>query len=138
MNDLQTEWTIIHKDIERYECHTLAIKLFAVLISSFSLAYSINELLVISIILVLWLQDGIWKTFQQRLHSRILIIEQSIQNNPNENCTPFQLYTQWEGKRPGAIGLIQHYLSSSIKPTVAYPYVILIGLIIIFRVMNIT
>ena len=127
MNDFQKEWTVIHNDIEKYERFSLLIKLFAIFISVFSLAFSINTLFCTLLIMLLWLQEGIWKTFQSRLQIRILLLEHEIRAK-TENPA-FQLYSQWQNERLGIITLLKEYLSNSLKPTVAYPYIILIILL---------
>ncbi len=124
MNDFQNEWAIIHNDIEKYQRFSLIIKLFSILICTISITTSSNPLVTIFIILILWLQDGIWKTFQQRLESRILIIESNIKNKTDNNS--FQLYSEWQENRSGTIKLITEYILNSLKPTVAYPYIVLI------------
>ena len=132
MNDLQNEWVIIHGDIEKYEKFSLAIKLFSVLVSTLLIAYVVNKWVAVALILVLWLQDGIWKTFQKRLEVRIFYIEQKLQNKADENSIAFQLYSQWEDKRQGVAGLIKEYLTNASKPTVAYPYAFLVLLMLFF------
>jgi len=131
MNDFQSEWAILHGDIEKYERFSLIIKLFSVLIFALSVAFSINTLIAVSTMLILWLQDGIWKTFQNRLEARILIIEKGIENHANENNLAFQLYSEWQQKRSGILNLIKEYLFSSLKPTVAYPYIVLVILLFV-------
>jgi len=128
MNDFQNEWAIIHSDIEKHERFSLIIKLFTVLIFILSEAISIDSLLAISLIFILWLQDGIWKTFQKRLETRILIIEDNIENN--RKGSEFQLYSEWQKNRQSYSCLIKEYLFNSLKPTVAYPYIILVSLLI--------
>jgi len=128
MNDFQNEWAIIHNDIEKYQRFSLIIKLFSILICTLSITTSINPFVTIFIILILWLQDGIWKTFQQRLESRILIIESNIKNKTDNNS--FQLYSEWQENRSGAIKLVTEYMFNSLKPTVAYPYIVLISLLL--------
>ncbi len=129
MTDFQNEWAILHSDIEKYQRFSLIIKLFSILTCTLSIAFSINTFVTIFIILVLWLQDGIWVTFQQRLESRVLVIEDSIKNLKNNNA--FQLYSEWQSNRPGSIKLLTEYTLNSLKPTVAYPYIALIVLLII-------
>jgi hypothetical protein len=41
-----------------------------------------------------------------------------------------QFNSAWEESRPGAIGLIAEYLKNAIRPTVAFPHVMLIALIV--------
>ncbi len=132
MNDLQNEWAIIHSDIEKYERFSLTIKLFSVLVSTLLIAYVVDKWIAVVLILVLWLQDGIWKTFQKRLEARIVYIEQELQNKTDENSMAFQLYSQWEDNRQGVAGLIKEYLTNAAKPTVAYPYAFLALLMLFF------
>jgi len=132
MNDFQQEWAIIHSDIEKYEHLSLIIKLFSLLIFTLSLAFSIETLATIFILLILWLEEGIWKTFQQRLESRALFIEQQIKRETDKNNTSFQLYSEWKNNRLGSVYLIKEYLSNSIRPTVAYPYVLMIPFLYFF------
>lgn len=132
MNDFQQEWTIIHSDIEKYEHLSLIIKLFSLLIFTLSLAFSIESLATIFILLILWLEEAIWKTFQQRLESRALFIEQQIKQETDQNNTSFQLYSEWKNNRLGSVYLIKEYLSNSIRPTVAYPYILMIPFLYFF------
>ncbi len=129
-NDLKKEWALLHSDIEKYERFSLLIKLFGVLISALGIAYFANGLLTAIFIFILWLQDAIWKTFQKRLEARIIFIEQQLKTEPDSNGQAFQFYSQWQDQRQGAVGLIKEYLLNAAKPTVAYPYVILIALIL--------
>lgn len=128
MNDLQKEWAILHADFEKYERFSLFIKLFSVLISVLGFIYLANGLFASIFIFILWLQDAIWKTFQKRLEARIIYIEQQLQSAPDSGGKAFQFYSQWQNQRSGVVGLIKEYLSSAAKPTVAYPYVLLVSL----------
>ena len=129
MHKQQTEWSILHQDIEKYERYALLIKLFSVLICLLTFAYELSTWLAILFILILWLQNGIWQTFQGRLEYRILFIEQQLQNKSNSDEMGFQLYTQFQGQRLGVVGLVKEYTINSLKPTVAYPFVVLVVVI---------
>lgn len=131
MNNLQNEWSILHSDIEKYERFSLLIKLFSLLICLLATAYTLNEWFTILLILILWLQNGIWKTFQGRLESRILNIEQHLLNKTSPDDIAFQLYSQWQGERQGALELIKEYCNNSFKPTVAYPYILLVIVVLV-------
>lgn len=126
MNDFQNEWTIIHNNIESYQRLSLTIKLFSILICSLSLFFSIDTLTTSLLLLILWLEDAIWTTFQKRLETRIFFIEEKIKENNIEYNGAFQLYSEWQNNRSGFLHLIKEYLSNSVKPTVAYPYCILV------------
>lgn len=133
MNNFKNEWAILHGDIEKYERFSLIIKLFSVLISGLCAAYYVAAWFSVVLIFVLWLQDGIWKTFQKRIEARILFIETALRTNEDENSEAFQFYSQWEDNRKGVIGLVKEYLSNSAKPTVAYPYVVLVLLQLVYH-----
>jgi len=132
MSKLENEWTILHADIERYERNSLYIKLTAVLVSLISMLMGLNVFLAVLLLMILWLQDGIWKTFQNRLVSRIVNLEDQIKRSTNDD-DGMQLYSQWENQRQGVLGLVREYLKNALKPTVAYPYVVLILLAVALR-----
>lgn len=131
MNDFQNEWVIIHSDIERYERYSLVIKLFSVLITVLSVALAVNEGFAVVLLLVLWLQDGIWTTFQKRLEERIRFIEQKLKIVVDKNDAAFQLYSQWQDKQQSSTRVIKEYLLNALKPTVVFPHVLLILLMLI-------
>jgi hypothetical protein len=132
---LKSEWITLQNQFDSYEKFSLFIKLFSILICCilvFSLNAGLWSLLVVAI---LWLQDAIWKTFQNRIGQRLEVVEQAIQDNPNhvpEHLlhTGMQFNLAWNQSRPQAIGLISEYIKQSLKPTVAYPHVLLIALVI--------
>jgi len=126
MNDFQQEWAIIHNNIESYQRLSLTIKLFSILIFSLSLFFSIDTLTTNLLLLILWLEDAIWTTFQKRLETRIFFIEEKIKNKANDYTSAFQLYSEWQNNRAGSLHLIKEYLFNAVKPTVAYPYCILV------------
>jgi len=132
MQEFKNEWGILHSNIEKYERYSLLIKLTAVITGILTLAFWNNIWLTVFFILILWLQDGIWKTFQRRLEERILFIEKEMQNQAETQEQAYQFYTQWQNKRQGIVGLVKEYLANSLKPTVAYPYTILLVLFSIF------
>ncbi len=132
-DDFKNEWVMLHNNIEKYENFSLIIKLVSVLASIFSIAFIATGWVVVAIIFILWLQDGIWKTFQKRLEERIVLIEKNLSIDfSREDCVAFQLYSQWAGKRLGSVSLVKEYLLNSVKPTVAYPYVFLIVLVLVY------
>ena len=131
MSNLQNEWAIIHHDIEMYERYSLLIKLFSILISIIAIAYQIHVYLAVIFISILWLQDGIWTTFQNRMQSRILLIENDLQKKVDKVLPAYQLYTEWNKQGKGGLAVIKEYVFNSIKPTVAYPYIALIALMLL-------
>jgi hypothetical protein len=75
---------------------------------------------------VFWLQDSIWKTFQGRFENRLLAIEAAIADNHNEaGCQFNQAYQQ---QAYHGVGLILEYLRQALRPTVMYPYIVLLAI----------
>ena len=121
---LSQEWNTLHQDHERYDRYALLIKLTAVLASLLSLGLAMALWLALVFVLVLWLQEGIWRTVQARTAERLLTIEKILeQQDPSSGM---QFYSNWQANRPGTAGLIKEYLLNAMRPTVAYPYVILL------------
>ncbi len=125
---LVKEWQSLHVSHEQYEQYSLIIKLFSVALTLFSLAFYQVGLVTVLLLGILWLQEGIWKTYQARTCNRIELIEQALKN---KNLVAFQFYSQFAEQRPSAVGLIKEYITNSLKPTVIFPYVPLICIIII-------
>lgn len=132
---LQNEWLTLQTQFDSYEKCSLAIKLFNILLASLSLFILHASIWALVICAVVWLQDGIWKTFQGRIAQRLEVVERSIkycsiEESVDSSHLPMQFNSAWEESRPGAIGLVAEYIKNAIKPTVAFPHVILIALII--------
>jgi len=125
---LNEEWKILHQDFERYDRYSLLIKLTAVLSSLIIVGLAINLWIAIIFILVIWLQEGIWRTVQARTAERLLALEEMIKSDNQKSA--MQFYSNWEATRHSAAGLIKEYLLNALRPTVAYPYIVLLGLLI--------
>ena len=84
--------------------------------------------LTLSLLLVLWLQDAIWKTYQSRIEVRLLKIEtKSAENQKDEiDQGAFQFNRDFEQSRPSTKGLIVEYGKQALRPTIAYPHVVLV------------
>ena len=123
---LSQEWNILQNNYEQYEKSALLIKLTGIVLCTLSTVIAVHEILISTIILVLWMQEGIFRTYQSRLGERILCIERLIKQNTSEDGTAFQLHSTWLATRPGAVGLIAEYAKSAMRPTVAFPYVVLL------------
>ncbi len=123
--DLKEEWCLQQTQFDSYEKHSLAIKLMSVavtVIAVFSNGQGIAAF--IAVLLVLWLQDAIWKTFQSRIEQRLLKIEQALADN--DALTPFQFNRDFAQQRRGFSGLLQEYIGQAVRPTVAYPHAALV------------
>ena len=129
--DLVKEWQQLHSSNEKYEYFALVIKLVAIVLTVFQIISDLPNTIVLLVLAVLWLQEGIWKTYQSRTNDRIERLEQALldikledKRLANENDTiAFQFYLQWSKNRAGSIALMKEYIKNSVKPTVIYPYV---------------
>lgn len=131
---LSQEWQTLHQEHERYDRYGLLIKLTAALTCLLTIGLTMNLMLALALVLVLWLQEGIWRTVQARTSARLLIVER-ILKEPADHAA-MQFYSEWEASRPGTKGLIKEYLHNAVRPTVAYPYIILLGLQTIATTFN--
>ncbi len=123
---MQTEWTILQTQYDSYEKYSLVIKLLAIAIAVIAGIYNQIGYFVVLILAVLWLQDGIWKTFQARIESRLLIVESLIEQEDFAQACQFN--RQFAENRLSGSALIKEYLCQSVRPTVAFPHVVLIAL----------
>ena len=98
--------------------------MLAVLVLVAGLIAKLNVIDIVLLLLVLWLQEGIWKTFQSRTESHLLALEKASSDNDEKFGLSF--YSEWNESRPGIKKLIFQYISNSLRPTVAYPYVVLL------------
>ena len=139
--DLVKEWQALHSSHEHYEHFALLIKLVAIVLTISLLIFDQSIIVTLLMLAILWLQEGIWKTYQARTSNRIALIEQALINTKRDNknlvvdfnTSAFQFYHQWRDSRSGAITLIKEYLKNSVKPTVVYPYVPLMLLALIAK-----
>lgn len=138
LNYLGQEWKALQKSYDQYEFYSLVIKLLTVILVFFSVVLGINIWAACFFLGVLWLQDAIWKTFQARIEIRLVKLEELIaqereqiekqveQLHIEQLIIPFQFNRDFAQLRQGPIGLVKEYLSSMLRPTVAYPYLVFI------------
>ena len=130
---LQQEWLTLQRQYERYESGGLHIKLFAVALTALGLMAALPAAWLCGLVALLWLQEGIYRTFQSRLGQRIRRVEQLIRQVASAPSTcpqqgaAFQLHSEWLASRRAALGLVREYLRSACRPTVAYPYLLLLS-----------
>ncbi|TYK65644.1 hypothetical protein [Colwellia echini] len=130
---LLAQWQTLHNSHEDYEKYALIIKIVAILICLVSVIYSISTFVGLLLLATLWLQEGIWKTFQQRTESAIIAVEEKLALLTTDTDTiPYLFYTQWHANRSGVTALIAEYIANALKPTVIYPYLPLMLIVIIF------
>lgn len=133
---LLSQWQTLHNSHESYEHYALIIKLFSVAITVACFMYKISPLIIFIILALLCLQEGIWKTFQSRAANAILNIEQKIatvDSQQDNNAMSLHLfYTDWQESRTSTVALICEYIKNTLKPTVLYPYLPLMLVILVF------
>lgn len=122
--DFSSEWQTLHNSHEKYEHFALLIKIFAVALTLIAIMHSLSVFLILLLLAILWLQEGIWKTFQARTCMRIENIEQAMSKKQTDDSeiSAFQLYSQWTKNRPTTTALLANYINNALKPTVIYPY----------------
>ena len=126
-NSLQLEWVTLQNNFEQSEALSLLIKLSSIIVCLAGIISELTPIILNLLLVIIWLQDAIWKTFQNRTELRLHKIEAAL-NGDNE-ILAFQFYSEWATQRPGSIKLTLEYAKNALRPTVAYPYVALIILI---------
>jgi hypothetical protein len=130
MNEhLAQEWTTLQNNHEAYEKSALHIKLLAVALLALGLMVALDPTLLGVLLWILWFQEAMLKTWQGRLADRLGVLEQALKLGDQAQCQPYQLYSQWLAKRPGLAGLLLEYGRSAMRPTVAFPYGVLLVLL---------
>lgn len=124
----ESEWTLLQNQYDSYEKHSLYIKLVSILAVVLSEITDTNNILIFGILLVLWLQDSIWKTFQSRIEPRLFQIEKNIRERVEDN--EFQFNSEYQAIESSGLGKIGEYLKQAMRPTVAFPHVVLISLFV--------
>lgn len=125
MNALHHEWLALQAQHERYEALALGVKLVAFV----AVVVVPDNTLAALLLALLWLQEAVLKTFQGRLGERLLVVEKGL--NSGGGVTEMQLHSDWLASRPRGAGLVAEYLKSALRPTVALPYPLLMGLIVL-------
>lgn len=128
-NGLQQEWSTLQNNIEGYEHSAQWLKLAALAVVLMPQSLPLQGVL----LLILWLQEGIFRTSQARLGERVVLIEQLLAAGETETGKACQLHSQWLAQRPGTIGLLLEYARSALRPTVAFPYPLLLVLTLLLR-----
>jgi hypothetical protein len=128
-NPLAQEWLCLQQQHDRHEQQALLIKVAAVLAGLALAAWSNQLLFAMVAVALFWGQEAIVRTVQSRLALRLRRLEAAIAGESVER--PFQLHRDWHASRGNAVGLLLEYAYQAYKPTVLYPYaVMLIGLLV--------
>ncbi|MCV2368044.1 hypothetical protein [Roseateles oligotrophus] len=118
---LEAEWLALQANHEQYERAALGVKLLAVALCA--LAFGLRWLWVL--MLILWVQEAIFKTFQARLGARLLRVEALLREGQAGPDQALQLHSEWLVSRPRGAALLGEYALSALRPTVAFPYPLL-------------
>jgi len=129
LKEYKTEWCLLQNQFDSYEKHSLYIKLLSVIVFLTSTISEISSIFTVLILATLWLQDAIWKTFQSRIEPRLLQIEKYISEESEENA--FQFNSEYLKVRLTGLRLINEYIRQSIRPTVAFPHLFLILILLV-------
>ena len=133
-SDLAHEWILLQNQFDSYEKHSLLIKLLCVALYSY-LWLAGNLFLICLVVVVLWGLDAIWKTYQNRIEIRLLAVEQSLLNDSSAPTAAFQFNSNYLRNRPSNIKLIREYLHQAARPTVVFPYLLLILVPLLGRII---
>ena len=124
MNALHQEWLALQGQHERYEGLALGVKMAAFVAA----AVVPDPQLAVALLVLLWLQEAVLKTFQSRLGERLLAVEAALRSG--EPTGAMQLHSDFEARRPRGAALVAQYLKSGMRPTVALPYPLLMLLVV--------
>ncbi len=127
--ELKTEWCLLQNQFDSYEKHSLYIKLLSVIVLVAAELTGVITLFIVMLLMALWLQDAIWKTFQSRIETRLLQVEKYIVENNEEHA--FQFNSDYQRVRLNGLSLVNEYALQSIRPTVAFPHIVLILIILV-------
>lgn len=130
-SDATIEWSLLQNQFDSYEKYSLLIKLISVLTLAATVLADGSITVMAGLLAILWLQDAIWKTFQSRIETRLLQLEQFFADEEAaKNELPYQFNSNYLKTRGNSISLIAEYLQQAIRPTVAFPHVFLLGIVL--------
>jgi hypothetical protein len=138
------EWCLLQNQFDSYEKHSLYIKLLSIVVLLTAVICGVTGLPIMLILLVLWLQDAIWKTFQSRIEPRLLQVEKAISDADNIDSmgsatntmtgSACQFNSDYHQLRLTGVALMVEYLCQAIRPTVAFPHIVLVLILLIGNV----
>ena len=123
---LSQEWKILQNNYEEYEKSALLIKLSGIMLYTIGRMLAPNAFLLSAIVFLLWIQESVFRTYQSRLGTRILRIEELLRQPVPIEGNAFQLHSEWLAKRKGFAVLMSEYAANAARPTVAFPYLALL------------
>jgi hypothetical protein len=123
---LNQEWITLQNNYEQYERHALWIKLISIVLCAVGLTFTLHEVLTAGVILTLWAQEGIFRTYQSRLGARIVRVEGLLKQGESADGIACQLHSEWIASRTNTVGLLCEYAGNMMRPTVVFPYALLV------------
>jgi len=130
------EWAILQNNHEQYERTSLLIKLGNIALFVACLALSLDVVVSLLLMLLMWMQEAVFRTSQSRLGLRIVRIEELLARDAPATTAPYQLHSEWLATRPGFTGLLGEYGRNMLRPTVAFPHVVLLGITVVWFVVG--
>lgn len=124
-DDLKLEWQTLQREYDDYEKHALYIKISVLFILIFGVGLNIANEILLQIVIVTWVMEAIWKTYQARVECRLLRIEEWFIKEEHK-LGVFQYNSEFKKGRGSLSGLLLEYLRSALRPTVAFPYPVLL------------
>jgi len=103
--EFKTEWCLLQNQFDSFEKHSLYIKLLSIIVLLAAEISDVISIIIVLVLVVLWLQDAIWKTFQSRIEPRLLKIEKYISEKSEESV--FQFNSEYHRDRLSGISLIK-------------------------------
>lgn len=130
---LRQEWSLLQNQYDHYEKFAAIIKLVCIALAGAILCFSTAYLLSIAVVMLLWLQEAMWKTFQGRIEARLLVVETMLSqpSTTERSDAAMQFNRNWLAQRPSTMGLLIEYAKSALRPTVALHYILLLLVILI-------
>lgn len=127
---LGAEWQTLQHNYENYETLALKLKLLSVLLCLIGLVLGVDPIIMLCAVALLWLQEGIWRTFQARLGERLLRVEALVRQSATADQA-FQLHSEWLEARKGGLALVGEYAAHACRPTVAFPHALLALMVVL-------
>lgn len=122
---LGLEWSTLQNNYEQAERNALLVKLAAVVLCVAGYALGVPYELIGGTALLLWVQESLCRTSQARLGERIVRVEALVKNAAPASAA-CQLHTEWLASRKGSVGLLGEYAAHALRPTMAFPYAVLV------------
>ena len=121
---MAAEWRLLQNQFDSYEKYSLLLKMLNITVLIIGMVGKIPHAIVLTLLLVIWLQDAIWKTFQSRIEARLLQLEGYFTLDDSEAReaaagAPHQFNSAYLKGRGGAKSLLLEYARQALRPTVA-------------------